>query len=228
MPPASPNPDDRNSRIPETPPAASSAPPRPDGAAPSPEEDAPMTPEVRASLIEEEYEKELFGQIMSGAREQATPLRELRTRADALAVPGKHPQANDASVPAARAGGKEASWSDELDISGNPRWITLSLPEREPEKDRITPESVLPPSLKISPEKPNQQKDEQRRQQPSGLLQSFLARLKLRPQPASDNVHPYARRARPMRSFFRMLLVTAILAMVYHIISLRGWAPRLF
>lgn len=228
MPPVTSKPDDRDSLTPETPSAPPSTPPRPDDAAPLPEDDASTAPEVRASLAEEEYEKKLFGQIMSGAREQAIPLLELRARADALAVPGNHMKANDASPPAAGAGEKEANWSGELDISGNPRWITLSLPEREPEHDRITPESVLPPSLIITPEKPDQQKNEQRRQQPAGFLQSFLARLKLRPQPASDNVHPYARRARPMRGFFRMLLVTAILAMIYHVISLRGWVPRLF
>lgn len=33
---------------------------------------------------------------------------------------------------------------------------------------------------------------------------------------------------RPMRSLIRMLLVTAILGMLYHILSLKGWVPRLF
>ena len=226
MPPVTPDSDDREPLTPKTSSAASST-PRFDGPARPPEKDVPAAPEVLASLAEEEYEKELFGQIMSGAREQATPLRELQARADALAVPGKILKPDNASAPAAETGEKEGDWSGGLDRSGNPRWITLSLPEREPENG-ITPESVLPPSLKASPEKPDQQKDEQRQQQPAGLLQSLLDRFKLRPRPSSDNVRPHARRARPMRGFFRMLLLTVILAMVYHILSQRGWVPRLF
>lgn len=228
MPPAEPASDSRAPLDPETPPGAFPLPPQPGLPARLRGRNSSLAPETNSSLAGEEREKELFSQIMSGAREQTTSLGELRARADALAVPEKVMRPDEALSRAAGTVQSEEGWSNNLDESGNPRWLTLFPPERGSENDRIEPESVLPPSLKIPPEKPDRQKDEPQQQQPAGLLQSLLVRLRLRPPPPSDAIHPYTRRARPMRGFFRMLLLAAILAMIYHIISQRGWVPRLF
>lgn len=167
----------------------------------------------------EERDRALFDQIMSGARDQATPLRDLHARASALAVPGKDP------IPDAPAGDSEGNdWAAGVDGTGNPRWITLSVREPESEDGRIVPESVLPPPLLPSPETPEQQGRTQR----TGLLRTLLNNLKGRPRPPADRTLVHTRDIRPMRGFFRMILVTAILGMLYYILSQRGWVPRLF
>ena len=167
----------------------------------------------------EERDRALFERIMSGARDQATPLRDLHAHADALTVPGKTPATG---APAGDA--VEDCWTGGMDSDGNPRWITLSVREPESEDGRIVPESVLPPPMLPSPGTPEQQGRPQR----AGLLRTLLERLKGRPRSPSDFTLAHTRDIRPMRGFFRMLLVTAILGMLYYILSQRGWVPRLF
>lgn len=178
------------------------------------ENPAPTGPESA-----EERDRALFDRIMSGARDQATPLHDLHAHADALAVPGKAP-ATDA--PAGASG--KSDWTGGMDNAGNPRWITLSVREPESENGRIVPESVLPPPLLPSPEAPEQKGRTQR----AGLLRTLLNNFKGRPRPPSDRTLVHTRDIRPMRGFFRMILVTAILGMLYYILSQRGWVPRLF
>ena len=179
-----------------------------------PENPAPASPEAA-----EERDRALFAQIMSGARDQATPLRDLHARASALAVPGKNPVTGSPSD-----GGVETDWAGAMDSTGNPRWITLSVREPQSEDGRIVPESVLPPPLAPSPE-PSEQEG---RPQRAGLLRTLLEHLKGRPRSPSDRTLAHTRDIRPMRGFFRMVLVTAILGMLYYILSQRGWVPRLF
>lgn len=179
-----------------------------------PENHTPSGPESA-----EERDRALFDQIMSGARDQTTPLRDLHTHAEALAVPGKNPATD---TPA--DGDAEHDWTGAMDGTGNPRWITLSVREPESEGGRIVPESVLPPPLIPLPETPEQQGRPQR----GGLLRTLLDRLKGRPRSSSDRTLAHTRDIQPMRGFFRMLLLTAILGMLYYILSQRGWVPRLF
>ena len=181
---------------------------------PHPEKHAPTSPQTA-----EDRDRALFDQIMSGARDQATPLRDLHARADALTLPGKNP-ATDAPADDA----VEHDWAAAMDSTGNPRWITLSVREAKSEGGRIVPESVLPPPLIPSPATPEQQEQPQR----AGLLRTLLDRLKSRPRSPSDRTLAHTRDIRPMRGFFRMILVTAILGMLYYILAQRGWVPRPF
>ena len=167
----------------------------------------------------EERDRALFDQIMSGARDQTTPLRDLHAHADALTVPGKNPATGIQAD-----GDVEHDWTGAMDGTGNPRWITLSAREPESEDGRIMPESVLPPPLIPLPETPEQQGRPQR----AGLLRTLLDRLKGRPRSPADRPLAHTRDIQPMRGFFRMLLLTAILGMLYYILSQRGWVPRLF
>ena len=176
-------------------------------------------PAPTGSASAEERDRALFDRIMSGARDQATPLRDLHAHADALTFPGNRTAAD---APANASAGQD--WTGGMDNAGNPRWITLSVREPEAEDGRIVPESVLPPPLLPSPETPEQQGQPQR----AGLLRAMLERLKGRPRPTSDRTLAHTRDIRPMRGFFRMILVTAILGMLYYILSQRGWVPRLF
>ena len=186
------------------------------------EEDTPAAREARRILAEEEYQKDLFRRILSGAREQTTSLEELYAQADSLASPSGKDHALSPSTPET-----DSPWAAALDSDGNPRWITLSVPEPSPEDGRIIPESVLPAPITPATDKSEQQ-EASSRHKPSGPFQSLLARLNVRPQPTSGKAMPHSRRPRPMRNFFRMLLVTAILGMLYHILAQKGWVPRLF
>ena len=179
-----------------------------------PENHVPSSPEAA-----EERDRALFYQIISGARDQTRPLRDLHAHAEALAVPGKNPATGTLADADA-----ELDWAGAMDSTGNPRWITLSARETESEDGRIVPESVLPPPLIPLPETPEQQGRPQR----TGLLRTLLDCLKGRPRPSSDRPLAHTRDIRPMRGFFRMILLTAILGMLYYILSQRGWVPRLF
>ena len=179
--------------------------------------------EVQKMLDEEEREKELFGRIMADAREQETPLRELYARTTELAVPHKAGTGDAAAVSAA-AETAEDEWSSGLDSSGNPRWITLSVPEHD-EEEGIAPESVLPPSLE-PPSKSPYQKDDKSQKKQAGSRHSSQGQTT--ESSRSGNIHLRPRRPRPLRNLFRMLLAVAILGMLYHILSQRGWVPKLF
>lgn len=185
------------------------------------------TPSARDIFALEERESELFGRIMSSAREQTTPLSEIHGRTMDLAVPEKVLPSNVSSpLEEKDATASEARWTGGMDGDGNPLWITLSVPERNPEEDRIVPESVLPEPIKKPQDKAKQKKQPPAPQRP-GLLQSLLWPFKDHSQSAPDK-NAFVHRPRPMRNFFRMLLVTAILGMFYYILSRQGWVPRLF
>ena len=194
-------------------------------APPSWEENTPTARETRRILAEEEYQKDLFRRILSGARDQATSLGELHAGANALGAPDQTDREPDPSSPET----PEAAppWAADLDNSGNPRWITLSVQKEDPENDRIVPESVLPEPVETSPAKPEQQEGGSRHKQAESP-RSLLDRLNIPPRFKPEEKRPAGRRPRPMRGFFRMLLLTAILAMFYHILAQRGWVPRLF
>lgn len=179
-------------------------------------------------LDEEGREKELFRRIMTGAREQETPLRELHARTMELALPHKAGTGDAAAISAATEIFEtkffENEWRSGLDSSGNPRWITLSVPEHG-EEGTIAPESVLPPPVEM-PSKSPFQKEDTSSKKPTGSRYSLQEKT---PESSrSGGMHPQFRRPRPWRNFFRMLLIVAILGMLYHILAQRGWVPKFF
>ena len=209
-----------------TAPEASSQPPRPDISLREMERKGlSNAPEVQRMLDEEAYEKELFGRIMSGAREEKTPLSELHASTTRLAVPHKTGTEDADVLPAEADISQDDEWNSGLDGSGNPRWITLSVPEREEESGVLTPESVLPPQVE-PPSKSPYQKDDKSKKKSAGQRRSSQEQT---PEPSrTGGMRPRSRRPRPVRNFIRMLLAVAILGMLYHILSQRGWVPQLF
>ncbi len=215
------------------------SPPCEDAARPSPEE-----PRSLASL-EEEQEETLFRHIIAQARDPKQPLRLLSDQARALCNP---------HAPPSRPEGRDdnhASWHNSMDRDGNPAWISLSLPQREEEQESAAPKDALPeesaaPSsswgklpFSITSGKDSPRKNAGKHAPVAGS-QSIAGRFFsknpeqpdtpaariLREREGKGSLTP--RKARPLRGFFRILLITAILAMIYHILAQQGWVPPLF
>jgi hypothetical protein len=210
---------------------------------PGAEEDCAALTKPLTVAPEEAYEQDLFARIMSRARDQESSLRGLRLLSNELASPiNPETRRNPAATcgedmrgaPAKRngqnvasrsdaSGESEEDWASGMDSDGNPRWITLSVPERSPDAGRIAPDSPLPRSLAAPPATPRQTRGER---QKSGGRRAPCAQQGKRE--GFSAAHAGARRIHPMLAFFRMLAVLAVLGVVWHFLSQRGWLPRLY
>lgn len=196
--------------------------------APAQEKDLPgLARELRE---EQEREAEVFNRTMALARNENCPLGDLY---DTPRTEGcdDEPEA------------VELTQLSPVDKFGNPAWIRLSLPERDDSKEKVVPEGVLPSTREsAAPESLPDRKRKPGSKTAPGLLQrllsgfsarqekdgeedSFQARL-ARERQARGSISPH--KPRPMKSLLRMLLVTAVLGALYHLLARQGWVPPLF
>lgn len=196
--------------------------------------DAPSLEEVLRAQREEE---DLFRQTLELARQEEQPLAELYLNMERLAYPTADPALLRKA--AERDAYRALHWREELDEDGNPRWISLSLPERRDPDSQLAPASVLPDERTTAAPLEDGAAPPpvaERR----GLLGRLLNRAKGSPREETDAAQsPYARlraaRAKPpkapsplKRFLFRLLRVVLFLIIIYELyrIFLRwGMAP---
>lgn len=144
-----------------------------------------------------------------------------------------------------------ASHHSHMDRYGNPTWIKLAPRTREegreggaPEEETVTVSggmlsSSLEESLRERGRAGAKKKETVGRKTDGkgGIFRLFgraeadkeqesLASRRLREQEGKGMLLP--RKARPMHSFFRVLLATVVLGLLYHFLATRGWVPKLF
>jgi hypothetical protein len=170
------------------------------------------------NTTEDEHESSLFRHIMSGARKQENSLRELCRLTNGLAG------ANNDTMTALSATSVECPLIEEaqpydMDDAGNPCWISLPAQEQ-------TPKNALPRPVKLFSK--NSERQSAKQPQPLAHLRNRAAQDADYPQ--ADGAPPlsFTRRIRPMRGFFRMLIVAIILGLAYYFLSQKGWVQRLF
>lgn len=194
-----------------------------------------------ALAAEQEREHDLFRQVLEDARKPDTPLRDLFAGLTRLGTPGRPEE--EYRKAAERCAEEALQWQDSLDEEGNPRWISLTLLERRSEEKGIRAGSVLPDEKESAAPKDRLRKDQgpdapipKRENFLFSSLEFIVRRFRKdseeeRPNPddlyrGKGTIPPL--RPQPMRSFFRMLLVTACLGVIYHVLSKKGWVPKLF
>lgn len=164
-----------------------------------------MSKNIERLSEEQRTEESIYRHILDRAKDEAVDLRSLGPLMQSLHFSGSRSSRNgiengsgfSPSAPSSAFHVSVETMHQELegmDSSGNPKWISLTLPQRD------VP-ALLPGNDKATASEGHN------RTEP----------------PTSAPVRP-----RPMRSLIRMLLVTTILGMLYHILSLKGWVPRLF
>ena len=194
-----------------------------------------------ALLAEQERELGLFRRVLEDARNRDTPLRDLFSGMIHLAMPGLSEEERQRA--AARCEEETLRWLDSMDEEGNPRWISLTLVDRRSETDGIKPGSVLPdeqesaaPKNRLHKDAENSSEIPKRENFLFSGLEFIVRRFKKdgkedRPKPGDvyrgkGTLPPP--RPRPMRGFFRILVVSICLGVIYHIVSRKGWVPRIF
>mgnify|MGYP003623400000 CR=1 FL=1 len=216
-----------------------------------------LAPTTQHEPLSAEYAAEaaLYEEILAKARDSGSSPDELLRLTAALAFPGACAPparpANGAKNPPALDDLQKKDEADcmrldlaRVDRDGNPGWISLTLPQRD--DDFMNGEAERGPGSAWFQETdaptsygrtgqgrkyPGMRSNGGQVLQPEGVLSGLLRRLSGK----GEQEHSYAqssfqsrRPPRPLRNFIRMLLVTAILGMLYHILSLKGWLPRLF
>ena len=194
-----------------------------------------------ALMAEQERELEQFRRVLEDARNRDTALRDLFSGMIRLATPGVSEEERQRA--AARCEEETLRWLDSMDEEGNPRWISLTLVDRRSEAGGIKPDNVLPDDQESAAPKDRLHKDaEDSSEIPKrenflfSSLEFIVRRFKKdgkedRPKPGDvyrgkGTLPPPS--PRPMRSFFRMLVVSICLGVIYHILSRKGWVPRIF
>lgn len=189
------------------------------------DEGAPSFEEMRDYQSREEA---LFAEVMERARLETTEPFEQFLAMQQLANPG----ADETLL--RRAAGRDVEQllrcEESLDEDGNPRWISLSLPDRRDSDTRIDPEGVLPSDAE-SAAPPTTEYD---KKQSGGTGKGLLGRLFKRSgnkTPEEDDpvsVNPY-RRLREKRQaeetplpphkrfLFRMLRMALLFIIIYEV-----------
>lgn len=186
----------------------------------------PSGPDLRELLREQLLEEELYALIMAEARREDAVLNGLFFSMEKLA----YPRAEE-SVLRLAADRDEAAmlhWRDTLDEDGNPRWISVNLPDRRDSDSTLAPPSVLPTETESAA--PPQDALDKKASSPK-KRQGFLTRLLRRffniaPEPTTLEVNPYERlraaraaAAQPAslrkRFVFRMLRMALFMVIIY-------------
>ncbi|MDR2488713.1 MAG: hypothetical protein LBD42_04385 [Desulfovibrio sp.] len=191
---------------------------------PREEEDCPAVTPAGAGCPEHDREHALFSRIMSDAGRQETHLPGLHDLATSLASPHNGEAEDPDRAPDANAAEREGEWTATVDKAGNPRWITLSVPERAPD-GRIVPEEPLPPPLLTARRSLRQHAGKQKHN--SGYTRDPSFRDDDRLLDPSGRTRASTRDIRPMRSLFRMLMILTVIGAAWYILSWKGWLPRL-
>jgi ADP-heptose:LPS heptosyltransferase len=188
---------------------------------------APDAPDAEEILLEQLREEEIYRSILLAARQEESSLESLFFPAATLA----YPKADEALV--RQVAGRDADtmlrWRHELDEDGNPRWISLHLPERRDADGNLAPGSILPSGEEgaVPPEKgptaTNTSPEERK-----GFLSRMLRRFTpMREAETRLTINPYerfraSRAAAPPSSplgrfLFRLLRITLFAVILFEI-----------
>ncbi|MDL2317267.1 hypothetical protein LJC59_09420 [Desulfovibrio sp. OttesenSCG-928-A18] len=209
----------------------------------------------QVSLPLDEQEQALFAAVMHRARDARASFEELYDHAGKLA-PGRvgaqeKNAENEKQDSRQRASGPYLAADffpvppglNEVDVYGNPRWISLTLAERRDDTEMLTPAPVLPAGREQAGPGPATWKDAEPRKGTVQVGDTLYPAFYLSAQEGagrdgyrdSQSAREYAglgsirpRKARPMRSLVRMLIVTAVLGALYTLFAKFGWVPPLF
>ena len=199
--------------------------------------DAPSLARIRD---EQEREEQLYRHALARAQNADTPLADLFELALAL----RGAEEAERSAQARRLAEEALAWRDAFDGEGNPLWITLA--PHEEREEQTEPQTILPgPAESAAPKgtlRLGNSPDAEKREIPARDNPLFDALDKTvryitgtpRQEPALPK-DPYQGRGtlpppkpRVLSGLLRMLAIGACLAVIYHVLSLKGWAPRLF
>lgn len=199
--------------------------------------DAPSLARIKD---EQEYEERLFRLVLTRAGNAETPLADLFEITLKLCGPEgakRRPQA-------VRLAEKALAWRDAFDGDGNPLWITLTA--REERDEKTDPQSVLPGADESAAPKGTLRlgngADPEKKEIPDRDNPLFDALDKTvrhitgtpRQEPALPRDPHQGRgtlpppKPRVLSGLIRMLALGACIAVIYHVLALKGWAPRLF
>lgn len=201
-------------------------------ACPAPWRPCPGGPDAQTLFLEQKREEELFQCILEEARQEETALNGLFGHVMRLAFP------NTPEADRERALGmilsRTANWQNSFDKDGNPRWISLTLPERDEHEKGIHPDPVLPSDMESAAPP---QADARETPEKNGNVSGFFARLSgifsgipgsgHQPATAAGRGTIPPPRPRPLRGVARLVIVGSICAVLYHALVVRGCMPRI-
>ena len=189
--------------------------------------DAPDSDEI---LLEQLREEEIYRSIMFTARQEDSSLESLFFPAATLA----YPKADESLV--RQAAGRDAAtmlrWRHELDENGNPRWISLHLPERHDAGEAPTPGSILPSEKESAvPSEKYQAVPKASPEKQKGFLSRMPRRFTPMKEPETRlTINPYerlraARATTPPRSsfgyfLFRLFRITLFAIILFEIVQI--------